>query len=470
MVININLTNEELEECFHLAPPAIIQSESPMDEDDEDMATGVGPRGVADGGRHSEDHADSIRFSPLPAHMRKTFEQGSVLSRTADRFHNNTHHHRGKHNSSELRCERYLNVRARAVKIDFVARMLNRGSMYYTLGMKGYYIAFPAMAYLRGRWTLLGTTVLLMGILRIVDFHLEDLSPAEFELDESLTCANRCEKTSGNVDCGFPRAAGVVPIKRAPEVPILIEVRRVVVPAIVVPTSLVGIAAEVEIGEKDVAVKTGVVTTVNEEAGAGMLEAAGIEDDDATADEVEFDDTTVVEVEAVEEDTVVEATEMKDDDATADKVEVDDSKVVVEIVAVEVGGVVETVGIKVEDAAADKVVADDSKVVEVEAVERDAVAETVAMEDDEATADEVEAKDSVLVEDTAVEAVGEVEADVVEDDDATADKVEAEDGEVEEEDSAAMEVEAVDAVREVEADVVEDDDATADKVEVEDVV
>ncbi|KAI8829807.1 hypothetical protein BJ741DRAFT_538311 [Chytriomyces cf. hyalinus JEL632] len=64
-----------------------------------------------------------------------------------------------------------------STNVDFVARLLNRGSMYYTFGMRGYYFSFPIMAYLWGPWSLLVATVLLMFTLRVVDFNADVVSP-----------------------------------------------------------------------------------------------------------------------------------------------------------------------------------------------------------------------------------------------------------------------------------------------------
>ncbi|KAJ3075711.1 hypothetical protein HDU98_007103 [Podochytrium sp. JEL0797] len=180
MVINIDLTNDELEECFHL-------TSAPTDE--ENVTERNSSDQVVDAG--------SIRLT-RPG-VQNHADQGSMLSRTA-----NWTNSRVKRNSPGQRRERYLNVRARAVRIDFVARMLNRGSMYYTLGMRGYYFTFPAMAYLWGPWALLGATLLLVGILRVVDFNLEDLSPSEFEPRfEDVEMKEGGEQTLGGVEETF---------------------------------------------------------------------------------------------------------------------------------------------------------------------------------------------------------------------------------------------------------------------------
>ncbi|KAI9352606.1 hypothetical protein BDR26DRAFT_1002788 [Obelidium mucronatum] len=60
--------------------------------------------------------------------------------------------------------------------IDFAAEMLNRGSLYQTAGLRGYYLTFPILGFLWGPWSLIGSTVVLVLILRIVDFNLEKLS------------------------------------------------------------------------------------------------------------------------------------------------------------------------------------------------------------------------------------------------------------------------------------------------------
>ncbi|KAJ3062614.1 hypothetical protein HDU98_001514 [Podochytrium sp. JEL0797] len=195
MVINIDLTNAELEEYLCLGPAARDDESDTCDHHDSHSETALAehcatrvdistsPRAsstlvrtsVQTNPNSTEPHhanaADLVHRTASPLKSIKRFST----------FDNTRQVESHRHDSPSRRRERHLNVRARAVKVDFVARMLNRGSMYYTLGMRGYYIAFPAMAYLWGPWALLGTTVLLVGILRVVDFNLEDLSPAEFE-------------------------------------------------------------------------------------------------------------------------------------------------------------------------------------------------------------------------------------------------------------------------------------------------
>ncbi|KAJ3288707.1 hypothetical protein HDU79_004633 [Rhizoclosmatium sp. JEL0117] len=61
--------------------------------------------------------------------------------------------------------------------IEFVGGMLNRGHLYHTAGLRGYYISFPIMGFLWGPWTLLACTIILIVLLRIVDFNLDNLSP-----------------------------------------------------------------------------------------------------------------------------------------------------------------------------------------------------------------------------------------------------------------------------------------------------
>ncbi|KAI9352635.1 hypothetical protein BDR26DRAFT_832148 [Obelidium mucronatum] len=65
--------------------------------------------------------------------------------------------------------------------IEFISGMLNRGSLYHTAGLRGYYLSFPIMGFLWGPWTLLVCTILLIGMLRVIDFNLDHLSPTKFQ-------------------------------------------------------------------------------------------------------------------------------------------------------------------------------------------------------------------------------------------------------------------------------------------------
>ncbi|KAJ3027858.1 UNVERIFIED_CONTAM: hypothetical protein HDU68_002947 [Siphonaria sp. JEL0065] len=167
MVININLSEEEMEECFHLSPAV---TDAHLDD-----------CGDVDDGHHSDDQTDleSVRCDESLSTKRRSARSQETIRLQQRR------------DSPAKRRERHAKVHARASQIDFVARMLNRGAMFYTLGMRGYYISFPIMAFLWGPWALLGTTILLVGILRIVDFNLETLSPAgssaERETKEATT-------------------------------------------------------------------------------------------------------------------------------------------------------------------------------------------------------------------------------------------------------------------------------------------
>ncbi|KAJ3080385.1 hypothetical protein HDU99_008527 [Rhizoclosmatium hyalinum] len=169
LVINIQMSAEELEEAFHLSP-----SESSTDDCDHHDE----PSGPVDLVR-TESHA-SMKLE-FPNKRSRSPERGSIMTRL---------NHRGRLSESQRR-QRHLNVHALAANIEFVARMLNRGSMYYTFGMRGYYISFPVMAYLWGPWALFGTTILLIVILRAVDFNLETLSP---------TLRGAAEKSKLNAD------------------------------------------------------------------------------------------------------------------------------------------------------------------------------------------------------------------------------------------------------------------------------
>ncbi|KAJ3073254.1 hypothetical protein HDU98_001936 [Podochytrium sp. JEL0797] len=69
-----------------------------------------------------------------------------------------------------------------SLNIEFVAEMLNRGSFYHTSGLRGYYFLFPILGYLFGPWALLGSTLVLIAMLRVVDFNLGGMLPKNARL------------------------------------------------------------------------------------------------------------------------------------------------------------------------------------------------------------------------------------------------------------------------------------------------
>ncbi|RKO88677.1 hypothetical protein BDK51DRAFT_13784, partial [Blyttiomyces helicus] len=51
-----------------------------------------------------------------------------------------------------------------------VSDILNRGALFYTLGMRGYYLSFPALVWLWGPYPLLVASVMLAIVLRFIDY------------------------------------------------------------------------------------------------------------------------------------------------------------------------------------------------------------------------------------------------------------------------------------------------------------
>ncbi|KAJ3027857.1 UNVERIFIED_CONTAM: hypothetical protein HDU68_002946 [Siphonaria sp. JEL0065] len=181
MVININLHGDELEEAMNPSP-RILET---TPDSDKELSPSENPfNQQSDSGsiRLGLDNEMASRENTLNRHAKAILRNQSSESVLSLRRHSRP---KSIPRLQEDR-ERRKKVHALASRIEFVARMLNRGSMFYTLGMRGYYISFPIMAFLWGPWALLGTTVLLVAILRVVDFNLEALNPAMSEPDDVL--------------------------------------------------------------------------------------------------------------------------------------------------------------------------------------------------------------------------------------------------------------------------------------------
>ncbi|KAI9346259.1 hypothetical protein BDR26DRAFT_916677 [Obelidium mucronatum] len=193
MVININLSAQELEECLNLGQNDNALPTTEQEPEKERNLTVEHPIQIdTDANRNALD-MDSVSIRETNTtntttnnnnHARAILSRNqsseSILSLRRNTATSGSRRRQGsvpRHQQQQDMRDRQLKVHALASRIEFVARMLNRGSMFYTLGMRGYYISFPVMAYLWGPWALLGTTVLLVGILRVVDFNLEALSP-----------------------------------------------------------------------------------------------------------------------------------------------------------------------------------------------------------------------------------------------------------------------------------------------------
>ncbi|KAL2911406.1 hypothetical protein HK105_209134 [Polyrhizophydium stewartii] len=53
---------------------------------------------------------------------------------------------------------------------DSVGDMMNRGSMFYTMAMRMYYVSFPLLAWFAGAWAMAAATVILLVALSFLDF------------------------------------------------------------------------------------------------------------------------------------------------------------------------------------------------------------------------------------------------------------------------------------------------------------
>lgn len=54
---------------------------------------------------------------------------------------------------------------------DFVGDLMNRAAFYNTSGLRMYYLTFPLIAWVGGPWYLIGATIILLIILRQLDFN-----------------------------------------------------------------------------------------------------------------------------------------------------------------------------------------------------------------------------------------------------------------------------------------------------------
>ena len=55
---------------------------------------------------------------------------------------------------------------------DVVGDMMNRGAFYNTCGIRCYYCCFPLIAWLAGPFYLIGSSIFLVIILRLLDFNI----------------------------------------------------------------------------------------------------------------------------------------------------------------------------------------------------------------------------------------------------------------------------------------------------------
>ncbi|KAJ3119515.1 hypothetical protein HK100_000277 [Physocladia obscura] len=194
LVINVSLSTEELADCLHLTPPSPHFPDFHQ-TDDEDQDTSIeeenlqstqlqqirNPQQQNQSLQHHQDstiptpdspqnaqHSSFVSISAIPTHVLNELQkrpqhssnrsQGHISfgsqqtpeinksskspSITSRKFAKKTR------DSGAERRERYVKSFELAHRIDFVAKMLNRGSMFYTLGMRCFYISFPLMAFL----------------------------------------------------------------------------------------------------------------------------------------------------------------------------------------------------------------------------------------------------------------------------------------------------------------------------------
>ncbi|KAJ3198664.1 hypothetical protein HDU82_001147 [Entophlyctis luteolus] len=172
LVININTPAEELEDYIEKDHNAHVDEGFSSDTEASGNGRSISPALRLKGARNQSnvrlgaDNNPDATSTPRTAQL-PTPEQ--IVNHRRQRSLERRHERR-----------RSRNIRAYELtqRIEFVAGMLNRGSFFYTLGMRGYYISFPVIAYLWGPWALLGTTLLLVCILRIVDFNLDGYDSA----------------------------------------------------------------------------------------------------------------------------------------------------------------------------------------------------------------------------------------------------------------------------------------------------
>ncbi|KAJ3063105.1 hypothetical protein HDU98_001034 [Podochytrium sp. JEL0797] len=91
------------------------------------------------------------------------------------------HRHLHKHKLATTEAAKLQEIdhllKKRTQNIDAVTDMLDRGFTYHWLGLRGYYMMFPVYGYLWGPWILLVTSIIILALLRVVDFHLDSLNP-----------------------------------------------------------------------------------------------------------------------------------------------------------------------------------------------------------------------------------------------------------------------------------------------------
>ncbi|KAJ3045996.1 hypothetical protein HK097_001065 [Rhizophlyctis rosea] len=68
-----------------------------------------------------------------------------------------------------------------------VGHILNRGNYFYTLGMRGFYVSFPLIAWLWGPAFLGVASVLMCALLRVIDFNTKGLMGEQKKSAEEMS-------------------------------------------------------------------------------------------------------------------------------------------------------------------------------------------------------------------------------------------------------------------------------------------
>jgi uncharacterized membrane protein len=58
------------------------------------------------------------------------------------------------------------------INADIVGDMLNKGSLFFTIALRLYYLSFPLLAWFAGPWFAAGATIVLVLVLRTLDFQV----------------------------------------------------------------------------------------------------------------------------------------------------------------------------------------------------------------------------------------------------------------------------------------------------------
>ena len=61
----------------------------------------------------------------------------------------------------------------RSISPDVLGDIMNRGALCNTAGLRMYYLSFPLIAWMGGGWYLIGATLILVIVLRMMDFNIK---------------------------------------------------------------------------------------------------------------------------------------------------------------------------------------------------------------------------------------------------------------------------------------------------------